>query len=85
MFDPPPLLAGGVTPSLSSRHRRQLGAQADVKGVSAPGRYLHKRGTILAGNLTDQVRNIAKVNHGGGQRRPSQDDHRRRARARSGG
>src|SRR6201995_3011628 len=37
------------------------GAQADVKGVSGTWKDLTDNVNILAGNLTDQVRNIAKV------------------------
>src|SRR6202022_3729666 len=39
----------------------KLGAQADVKGVSGTWKDLTDNVNILAGNLTDQVRNIAKV------------------------
>jgi HAMP domain-containing protein/signal transduction histidine kinase/CheY-like chemotaxis protein len=38
-----------------------LGAQADVKGVSGTWRDLTDNVNLLAGNLTDQVRNIALV------------------------
>jgi HAMP domain-containing protein/signal transduction histidine kinase/CheY-like chemotaxis protein len=39
----------------------KLGAQADVQGVSGTWKDLTDNVNILAGNLTDQVRNIAKV------------------------
>jgi HAMP domain-containing protein/signal transduction histidine kinase/DNA-binding response OmpR family regulator len=39
----------------------KLGAQADVKDVSGTWKDLTDNVNILAGNLTDQVRNIAKV------------------------
>src|SRR3569623_315424 len=39
----------------------KLGGQADVKGVSGVWKDLTDNVNGLAGNLTDQVRNIAKV------------------------
>jgi HAMP domain-containing protein/signal transduction histidine kinase/CheY-like chemotaxis protein len=39
----------------------QLGGQADVKGVSGTWRDLTDSVNFMAGNLTDQVRNIAQV------------------------
>jgi len=39
----------------------KLGGQADVKGVSGTWKDLTDNVNVLAGNLTDQVRNIAKV------------------------
>ena len=39
----------------------KLGGQADVKGVSGTWKHLTDNVNGLAGNLTDQVRNIAKV------------------------
>ena len=39
----------------------KLGGQADVKGVSGTWKDLTDSVNMLAGNLTDQVRNIAKV------------------------
>src|SRR5207244_1840010 len=39
----------------------KLGGQANVKGVSGTWKDLTDNVNILAGNLTDQVRNIAKV------------------------
>ena len=56
-----------------------LGGQAEVKGVSGTWRDLTENVNQLAGNLTSQVRNIAQVDHRGGQRRPVAEDHRRRA------
>src|SRR5205823_5799994 len=49
----------------------KLGAQADVKGVSGTWKDLTDNVNILAGNLTDQVRNIAKVTAAVPNRRPS--------------
>src|SRR4029434_6699822 len=39
----------------------KLGGQAQVPGVSGTWKHLTDTVTLLAGNLTDQVRNIAKV------------------------
>src|SRR5438874_1609498 len=39
----------------------KLGGQADVKGVSGTWKDLTENVNVLAGNLTNQVRNIAKV------------------------
>src|SRR5205823_3539341 len=39
----------------------KLGAQAEVPGVSGTWKELTDNVNVLAGNLTDQVRNIAKV------------------------
>ena len=39
----------------------KLGSQADVKGVSGTWKDLTENVNVLAGNLTSQVRNIAKV------------------------
>src|SRR6202044_1444020 len=39
----------------------KLGGQAEVKGVSGTWKDLTDNVNVLAGNLTDQVRNIAKV------------------------
>src|SRR3954463_1047694 len=39
----------------------KLGGQADVKGVSGVWKDLTDNVNVLAGNLTDQVRKIAKV------------------------
>ena len=61
----------------------KLGGQAEVEGVSGTWRGLTENVNLMASNLTDQVRNIAAGDDGGGQRRPVAEDHRRRARARS--
>ena len=39
----------------------QLGGQAEVKGVAGTWRDLTENVNCMAGNLTDQVRNIAQV------------------------
>ena len=39
----------------------KLGGQADVRGVAGTWKDLTDNVNVLAGNLTDQVRNIAKV------------------------
>ena len=39
----------------------KLGGQADVQGVCGTWKDLTDNVNVLAGNLTDQVRNIAKV------------------------
>ena len=39
----------------------KLGGQAEVKGVSGTWRDLTENVNLMAGNLTDQVRNIAEV------------------------
>ena len=61
----------------------KLGGQAEVKGVSGTWRDLTENVNLMAGNLTDQVRNIAQVADGGGRGRPVAEDLRRGARARS--
>ena len=61
----------------------KLGGQAEVKGVAGTWKDLTDSVNSMAGNLTGQVRNIADGDHRRGQRRPVQEDHRRRARARS--
>ena len=58
----------------------KLGGQAEVKGVAGTWKDLTDNVNSMAGNLTTQVRNIADGHHRGGQRRPVQEDHRRRAR-----
>ena len=60
----------------------KLGGQAEVKGVAGTWKDLTDNVNVLAGNLTDQVRNIAKVTHRRRQRRPVAEDHRRASRAR---
>ena len=61
----------------------RLGGQAQVRGVSGTWKDLTENVNSLAGNLTDQVRNIAQVTTAVAQRRPDPEDHRRRAAARS--
>ena len=56
----------------------KLGGQAEVKGVAGTWKDLTDSVNFMAGNLTGQVRNIADVTHGRGQRRPVEEDHRRR-------
>ena len=55
-------------------------ARREVPGVSGTWKDLTDNVNLLAGNLTDQVRNIAKVDDRGRQRRPVAEDHRRRQR-----
>jgi HAMP domain-containing protein len=43
------------------RHRGKLGGQAQVKGVSGTWKDLTDNVNFMAGNLTSQVRGIAKV------------------------
>ena len=54
-----------------------LGGQAEVEGVSGTWKDLTDSVNFMAVNLTDQVRNIAAGDDGGGQRRPVAEDHRR--------
>ncbi len=61
----------------------KLGGQADVHGVTGTWKDLTDNVNVLAGNLTDQVRNIAKVVDRGRQRRPVAEDHGRASGARS--
>ena len=56
----------------------KLGGQAKVKGVAGTWKDLTDNVNLMAGNLTGQVRNIADRDHGRGQRRLDQEDHRRR-------
>ena len=56
----------------------KLGGQADVKGVSGTWKDLTDNVNVLAANLTNQVRNIAKVDDRGREGRPLPEDHRRR-------
>ena len=58
----------------------KLGGQAKVKGVSGVWKDLTDNVNTLAANLTTQVRNIARGDDGGRERRPVEEDHRRRAR-----
>ena len=59
----------------------KLGGQADVKGVAGTWKDLTDSVNFMASNLTGQVRNIARSDHGRGQRRPVEEDHGRCARA----
>jgi len=56
----------------------KLGGQADVREVAGTWKDLTDSVNFMAGNLTDQVRNIAHVTQGGGQRRSLEEGHRRR-------
>ncbi len=58
----------------------RLGGQADVRGVAGTWKDLTDSVNSMAGNLTNQVRNIADVTTAVAQRRPFKEDHRRRAR-----
>ena len=61
----------------------KLGGQAVVRGVAGTWKDLTDSVNSMAGNLTAQVRNIAEVDDRDRQRRPLQEDHRARSRARS--
>ena len=61
----------------------KLGGQADVPGVAGTWKDLTDNVNFMAGNLTGQVRNIAEVTTAVANGDLSQEDHRRRARARS--
>ena len=61
----------------------KLGGQAEVEGVSGTWRGLTENVNSMAANLTDQVRDIAQVDDGGGQRRPVARRSPSRPRARS--
>ena len=52
---------GGDARRARGRHRRPLGGQADVRGVSGVWKDLTDNVNFMAGNLTSQVRGIAKV------------------------
>ena len=56
----------------------RLGGQAQVEGVSGVWKDLTDNVNTLAGNLTSQVRNIAARHDRGRERRPLEEDHRRR-------
>ena len=58
----------------------KLGGQAEVRGVAGTWKDLTDSVNSMAGNLTGQVRNIADVDHRDRQRRPVEEDHRRRPR-----
>ena len=55
-----------------------LGGQAEVEGVSGTWRRLTENVNTLAGNLTGQVREHRRGHDRGRERRPLQEDHRRR-------
>jgi HAMP domain-containing protein len=61
-----------------------LGGQADVRGVAGTWKDLTDSVNSMAGNLTGQVRNIARSHHGGGERRLVPQDHGGGARRNSG-
>ena len=56
----------------------KLGGQAEVKGVAGTWKDLTDNVNSMAGNLTGQVRNIADGDDGRRERRPLEEDHRRR-------
>ena len=58
----------------------KLGGQAQVPGVAGTWKDLTDNVNFMAGNLTGQVRNIAEVATAIAERRPVEEDHRRRAR-----
>ena len=58
----------------------KLGGQANVPGVAGTWKDLTDSVNSMAGNLTSQVRNIARRHDGGRERRPVAEDHRRSAR-----
>ena len=58
----------------------KLGGQAQVRGVGGVWKDLTDNVNSMAGNLTAQVRNIARGDDGGGERRPVEEDHGGRAR-----
>jgi methyl-accepting chemotaxis protein len=55
----------------------KLGGQAQVRGVSGTWKDLTDSVNSLAGNLTNQVRNIALGHNSRRQRRPVEEDHGR--------
>ena len=57
-----------------------LGGQANVPGVAGTWKDLTDSVNAMAGNLTNQVRNIARGDDGGRERRSVAEDHRRSAR-----
>ncbi len=61
----------------------KLGGQADVKGVAGTWKDLTDNVNFMAGNLTGPGAQHRRRDHGRRQRRPVQEDHRGRARARS--
>ena len=56
----------------------RLGGQANVLGVAGTWKDLTDSVNSMAANLTAQVRNIAEVSTADRQRRPVEEDHRRR-------
>ena len=62
----------------------KLGGQAEVKGVAGTWKDLTDSVNFMAGNLTNQVRNIAEVTTAVAQRRSVAQDHGGRARRNSG-
>ena len=69
---------GGDPRRARGRHRRASSARRPTcKGVSGTWKDLTDNVNLLAGNLTDQVRNIALVDDRRRQRRPVAEDHRR--------
>ena len=56
----------------------KLGGQAEVKGVAGIWKDLTDNVNSMASNLTGQVRNIAEVTTAVANRRPVEEDHRRR-------
>ena len=62
----------------------KLGGQAEVKGVAGTWKDLTDSVNSMAGNLTNQVRNIAEVTTAVAQRRSVAQDHGGRARRNSG-
>ena len=61
----------------------KLGGQAEVKGVGGVWKDLTDTVNFMAGNLTNQVRNIAEVTTAVANGDLSQEDHGRRARRNS--
>ena len=61
----------------------KLGGQADVQGVAGTWKDLTDNVNSMAEQPDGQVRNIAEVTTAVATRRPVEEDHRRRARARS--
>ena len=56
----------------------KLGGQADVHGVAGTWKDLTDNVNLMAGNLTVAGAQHRRRDHGRGQRRPVQEDHRRR-------
>ena len=61
----------------------KLGGQAVVPGVAGTWKDLTDNVNFMASNLTGQVRNIAEVTTAVANSRPVEEDHRRRASAKS--